>query len=220
MLCILDYGAGNQTSVWRALRKLGIDAEITANPERIGQSAGVIFPGVGAAPQAMERLEKCGMDQELARVVERGQPLLGICLGCQILLENSAEGSVRTLGLVSGECRRFEEDLREEDGGKLKIPHMGWNGITMIRKDPILAGISRDAEFYFVHSYYACPEDSLIIAKTSYGRDFCSVYGREGLWAVQFHPEKSGAPGLRILKNFNDYCEGKTGAVQTCDSLS
>lgn len=213
MLAILDYGAGNQTSVLRALQRLGIAAQITADAGKIADSEGVIFPGVGAASQAMERLGQSGLDAELARVVERHQPLLGICLGCQILLDNSEEGPTRTLGLVKGECRRFDSAWKEENGENIKIPHMGWNAIEIMRPSPLLADVPLDAEFYFVHGYYALPEKSLLIAKSHYGIDFCAVYGREALWAVQFHPEKSGEPGLRILKNFYDYCREKSGAI-------
>lgn len=213
MLAILDYGAGNQTSVWRALKSLGIKAKVTADIREIESSAGVIFPGVGAAPQAMERLRSGGLGAELAKVKERGQPLLGICLGCQILLEKSEEGPTRTLSLFKGESRRFKEDLREENGEMIKVPHMGWNGLKIVKDSPLLKDVPRDAEFYFVHSYYAVPEDEFVIAKSYYGLDFCSVYGRDGLWAAQFHPEKSGEPGLRILKNFNDYCEEKNSAL-------
>lgn len=220
MLAILDYGAGNQTSVWRALQNLGIQAKITSNPVEIAGSSGVIFPGVGAAPQAMENLRQSGMDMELTKVVERGQPLLGICLGCQILLEKSEEGAVETLGIARGVSRRFSENWRDENGELLKIPHMGWNGLRKLKEDPLLAGIPEDAEFYFVHGYYVCPDESLLIAMTRYGIEFCSIYGMPGLWAVQFHPEKSGVPGLRILKNFNDYCEEKSGAFQTPYCLS
>lgn len=213
MLAILDYGSGNQTSVLRALRSLGIEAKITADAGEIANSAGVIFPGVGAAPQAMENLKESGLDAELGRLVERRQPLLGICLGCQILLDHSEEGPTDTLGLVRGECRRFDTVWREENGESIKIPHMGWNGLNVVKSSPLLEGVPQDAEFYFVHTYYVLPEESLIIAKSRYGMDFCSIYGRDALWAVQFHPEKSGEPGLRILKNFNDYCEGKSSAV-------
>lgn len=220
MLAILDYGAGNQTSVWHALQSLGIQSKITSDPLEISASSGVIFPGVGAAPQAMENLRHSGMDKELKKVVERGQPLLGICLGCQILLEKSEEGPVETLGMVHGMSRRFAENWRDENGEVLKIPHMGWNGFRRLKEDPLLAGIPEDAEFYFVHSYYVCPDESLQIAMTAYGIEFCSIYGRPGLWAVQFHPEKSGSPGLRILQNFNDYCEENSRAFQTPYCLS
>lgn len=213
MLAILDYGAGNQTSVWRALHKLGIEAKITDNPQEIASSAGLIFPGVGAAPQAMERLIDTGMAAEIKKAVLRGQPLLGICLGCQILLENSEEGPIETLGLLAGTCRRFEDSWREENGEAIKIPHMGWNGLKIVKPSPLLDGLPQDAEFYFVHSYYVLPEDSLLIAKSHYGQDFCSIYGQDGLWGVQFHPEKSGEPGLRLLKNFNSYCEEKNRAL-------
>ena len=209
MLAILDYGAGNQTSVKRALGRLGIESVISSDPGEISRCAGLIFPGVGAAPQAMERLRESGMDQELKKAVQRGQPLLGVCLGCQILLEESAEGPTRTLGIVKGRCERFREGLREEDGSPVRIPHMGWNGLRRIRHSPLLEGIPEGAEFYFVHGYHALPEEGLIIAMSHYGRDFCALYGRDGLWGAQFHPEKSGEPGLRLLKNFNAHCEAR-----------
>lgn len=213
MLAVLDYGAGNQTSVLRALARIGADAEITADPGKIASADGVVFPGVGAAPQAMERLRAGGLGEEIARAARRGQPLLGICLGCQILLERSWEGPVETLGLVKGECRRFDPSLRDEGGESVKIPHMGWNSLEIIRPSRLLDGVPKDAEFYFVHSYYALPDEDLVIAKSRYGAEFCSVYGRDGLWAVQFHPEKSGEPGLRLLRNFSAYCGGGHGAL-------
>lgn len=213
MLAILDYGAGNQTSVWRALNKLGVEAKITADPSEIALSSGVIFPGVGAAPQAMDRLNKSGLGAELKKTAARGQPLLGICLGCQILLERSEEGPVETLSLVRGECRRFDGSLKDENGEAVKIPHMGWNGIAVLKPSPLLEGLPADAEFYFVHSYYAVPREDLVIATSRYGLDFCSVYGRDGLWAAQFHPEKSGKPGLRVLRNFASYCGEKNAAL-------
>lgn len=207
MLAIVDYGAGNLTSVARALNHLNIPSLITANPEKIRQAQGVIFPGVGQAGQAMQRLSESGLDKELANVVERRQPLLGICLGCHILLENSAEGPTKMLGLVQGDCLRFADNLLEEDGSRATVPHMGWNSLIRVKDAPLLAGIPENAEFYFVHSYYARPQEDLILATTRYGHNFCSFYGRDGLWAVQFHPEKSGPAGLRLLQNFSNWCK-------------
>jgi len=207
MLAILEYKAGNQTSVRRALNALGIAADVTADPTLIRQAKGLIFPGVGAAGQAMRNLRESGMDRVLREAVAARKPLLGICLGCQILLDSSDENNTHTLGLVSGCCRRFESELREQDGRPIRIPHMGWNGLRHQRPSPLLLGISQDAQFYFVHSYYVeCPPE-LTIATSIYGREFCTVYGRDGLWACQFHPEKSGTPGLRLLKNFYAYCK-------------
>lgn len=207
MIAIIDYQAGNQTSVARALAHLGIPCSVTADPAVLSQACGVIFPGVGSAPQAMKNLLETGLDKTLRQLVERGIPLLGICLGCQILLEESEEGPTRTLGIIPGQCRRFADDLREENGTPVQIPHMGWNSLERLRPDPLLEGIPDNAEFYFVHSYFAEPDEPFRIAHTTYGEKFCSFYGRPGLWAVQFHPEKSGEPGLKLLANFNKWCE-------------
>lgn len=206
MLAILDYGAGNLASVNRALQHLGVSAKITANPETIAEASAVIFPGVGHAGQAMDKLRAAGLDKTMRQIMERRQPLLGICLGCQILLDRSAEGPTETLGLAPGDCVRFENDLRE-NGEKINIPHIGWNSIVRKRESPLFEGVSEDAEFYFVHSYYARPASDLVVATTVYGREFCSVYGRNNFWAVQFHPEKSGEAGLKILKNFCDWSD-------------
>ena len=206
MLAIVDYGAGNLTSVRRALEHCGIPGMVTASPEALLTAEGVIFPGVGAAGQAMEALAARGLEAPLRAVVAAGRPFLGICLGCQILLEKSEEGGVATLGLAPGVCRRFPAGMREEDGSPAPVPHMGWNRLDIVRPSRLLAGIGPDAEFYFVHSYYVDTKPELEIARTRYGREFCSVYGRDGFWAVQFHPEKSGRPGLALLENFYAYC--------------
>lgn len=213
MLAIVDYGAGNLTSVRRALEHLGIPALVTAKPEDLQSASGVVFPGVGAAPQAMQALAQAELAEPLRRLVAAGRPFLGICLGCQILLERSEEGPVKTLGLASGVCRRFPPDMREEDGAPAPVPHMGWNRLRQVRPSRLLAGISPEAEFYFVHSYYVDAAPELEIARTMYGREFCSVYGRDGFWAVQFHPEKSGRPGLALLKNFHDHCQEQGHAL-------
>lgn len=206
MLTILDYKAGNQTSVLRALQSLGIPAEVTADAAALADSAGVIFPGVGAARQAMDHLRATGLDAVLRGLVEAGKPLLGVCLGCQILLEHSEENDTSTLGLVKGRCKRFSDDLKDEEGVPVIIPHMGWNGCKRRVNSVLLDGIAPEAEFYFVHGYYVEPEQEQILATTYHGMEFCSVYGRDGLWAVQFHPEKSGKAGLRLLANFYEYC--------------
>lgn len=206
MLAIVDYGAGNLTSVRRALEHCGIPSVVTANSGELLAAEGVIFPGVGAAGQAMKALRDAGLEAPLREIVAQGRPFLGICLGCQILLEKSEEGETPTLGLAPGVCRRFPPDMQEEDGTPAPVPHMGWNRVRVVRPSRLLAGIGPDAEFYFVHSYYVDTEPGLEIARTRYGREFCSVYGRDGFWAVQFHPEKSGRPGLRLLENFYAHC--------------
>lgn len=206
MLAILDYEAGNQTSVLRALRALDIPARITADGAELAAASGVIFPGVGAARQAMDQLRRTGLDLTLKELVAGGKALLGVCLGCQILLEHSQENDTPTLGLLKGRCLRFDPGLRDEEGGPIIIPHMGWNGFVLNKASPLFKGMAPDAELYFVHGYYVEPDPELVIAVTRHGLDFCSAYGRDGLWGVQFHPEKSGEAGLTLLRNFADYC--------------
>ena len=206
MLAILDYKAGNQTSVRRALDHLGIPCVITADPEVIQGAAGVIFPGVGAAGQAMNELVTTGLDEVLRRQVQAGRPLLGICVGCQIMLDYSQENDTKALGIIPGECRLFNPAWTDEDGAPIRVPHMGWNRIVQRKPCELLKGIEPEAEFYFVHSYYPAPPEEYVIATCTYGTEFCAIHGGPGLWAVQFHPEKSGRPGLRLLANFHRYC--------------
>lgn len=206
MLAILDYKAGNQTSVQRALTHIGASSVITADPEIVFAADGIIFPGVGAAGQAMGALADAGLDTVLARAVEQNRPVLGICLGCQILLAHSQENNTPTLGLFPGTCLRFDSTLAEPNGTPIRIPHMGWNSLSQKRPDPLFEGIATDAAVYFVHSYYVEVPEEHVIATSHHGLEFCAVYGREGLWGIQFHPEKSGRPGLAMLNNFNHYC--------------
>lgn len=212
MIAILDYEAGNQTSVRRALDFLGFPAEVSADPKVIEKAEGLIFPGVGAAGQAMRHLARTGLDGLLKDWAAAGRPLLGICLGCQILLEHSEENGIETLGVIKGRTRIFDKNLTEEDGGPISIPHMGWNAVDLKRDCPLFRGIPSGTEFYFVHSYYVEPDPELVIASTYYGREFCSVFGRDGLWAAQFHAEKSGPAGLRLLRNFYEYCRERAHA--------
>lgn len=213
MLTILDYDAGNQTSVLRALTHLGISATITADPATLEAGEGIIFPGVGSAGQAMGVLKARGLDRALAHAVETGKPILGICLGCQILLEHSEEDNADTLGILPGQTIHFPEGLTLEDGTRAPIPHMGWNAVRPAADNLLFEGIDEKAQFYFVHSFYVKPDPSLVIATTDYGMPFCSCYGRPGLWATQFHPEKSGRYGLRMLSNFYAYCRRERHAV-------
>ena len=171
MLAILDYKAGNQTSVRRALDHLGIPCVITADPAVVDSAAGVIFPGVGAAGQAMRHLQDSGLDAVLRNVVSSGRPLLGICLGCQIMVAHSDENDTPTLGLVEGRCVRFDEHL-EEGGAPIRIPHMGWNTISRKQESPILKDVPADAAFYFVHGYYVETAPEKVIATSCYGTEF------------------------------------------------
>ena len=207
MLAILDYNAGNQTSVRRALDHLGIPCAITRDPDRLAEAEGIIFPGVGAAGQAMDELVSGGLDEVLKALVWQEKPLLGICVGCQILLDYSQENDTKALSVIPGECRLFNRSWTDESGAPIRVPHMGWNKVELLQPCPLFNGVDPDGEFYFVHSYYPAPAEEFIIAQTHYGKPFCSVHGRDGLWAVQFHPEKSGRPGLKVLRNFHTYCK-------------
>lgn len=203
MIAIIDYKAGNLTSVRRALSSLGQESIITADPSLLREAERIIFPGVGAAGKAMEDLRRMKIDRALRQSFEGGKPILGICLGTQIIMESSEENNTPCLGLVKGRTVRFPENFRDKNGARLKVPHMGWNQVGLKRQHPLFAGISPDNEFYFVHAYYPLPaEPETILGQTGYGFDFTSVIARGNLVAVQFHPEKSGRPGLRILSNF------------------
>lgn len=210
MLAILDYKAGNQTSVRRAFDHLGIECQITAEPDALLAAQGVIFPGVGAAGQAMRQLRATGMDNVLRNLVQKNRPVLGVCLGCQILVELSEENNTQTLGLFPGVCKKLPPELEDEKGQPIRIPHMGWNNLSFKQSCPLFEGIEDNSEFYFVHSYYVHTDPDLILAVSRHGLEFCAAYGRNGLWAVQFHPEKSGRAGLRLLRNFADYCASRS----------
>lgn len=202
MIGIVDYRAGNLTSVARALESLGEKCVVTADAKVLDGAERIIFPGVGAAAAAMANLRQTGLDEQLRRWVAEGKPVLGICLGTQVIFGHSEEGDVPCLGIVPGVVRRFPADLAAE-GKRLKIPHMGWNGVTFRPGHPVFAGISAQAAFYFVHSYYPDPADRAWVAgETDYGIRFCAAVAKANLVAVQFHPEKSGRPGLTLLANF------------------
>lgn len=202
MIAIVNYNAGNITSVARALQNIGQKFIITDESKKLDAASRVIFPGVGAAGEAMAYLREKKLDIWLKNYFKIGRPLLGICLGTQIILESSEENDTSCIGLVAGSTKRFPEGLTA-DGDLLKIPEMGWNSVKLRRQHPVFKNVSPDAEFYFVHSYYPAPsDDAAILGTTEYGMTFCSVLARENLVATQFHPEKSGRPGLQILKNF------------------
>ncbi|MFH1136444.1 MAG: imidazole glycerol phosphate synthase subunit HisH [Pseudomonadota bacterium] len=202
-IAIINYEAGNLTSVERAVRALGFPAEITQDPQTILGADKVIFPGVGAAGSAMADVKRLGLDQVIREVRDKGVPLLGICLGTQVIFDFSVEdGGTACLGLLPGRVERFRSDMSEQ-GFRLKVPHMGWNRVTFTREHPVFQGGTPDQEFYFVHSYYPVPaEESSAAGLTTYGITFASVIARDNLIATQFHLEKSGRPGLNILRNF------------------
>jgi glutamine amidotransferase len=203
MIAIIDYKAGNLTSVKRALDFLGREAIITNDYSRVLKADRIIFPGVGAAGKAMADLKSQGLDKAILESFYRKKPILGICLGTQIIMEMSQENNTKCLGLIKGGVRRFPDDLSDEEGRRLKVPHMGWNSVKWEKRHPVFNGIGPESEFYFVHSYYPSPDlPETILGETLYGKWFASVLTRENLVAMQFHPEKSGRPGLKIISNF------------------
>lgn len=202
MIAIINYNAGNITSVARALENIGQKYVITDDEMKLAAATHVIFPGVGAAGEAMAYLRQKKLNSALKNLFDYGKPIMGICLGTQIVLEHSEEDNAGCIGLVEGFTRRFPEKLTS-GGEVLKIPHMGWNSVNFKGEHPVFAKIAPEAEFYFVHSYYPAPADeAMVLGTTDYGINFCSVLAKDNLVAMQFHPEKSGRPGLQILKNF------------------
>ncbi len=196
MIAIIDYGAGNIRSIEKALEHVGAVVQVTENPAVVAQAQAVVLPGVGSGGAAMARMTQRGLDDAIRQATEQGKPFLGICLGMQLLVDHHAEGEVDGLGLFPGEVRRIVHGP--------KIPHMGWNQATPLHSNlPIFAGIAADAYFYFAHSYYVEPRDQQgVAAVTDYGSPYCSVIVTGRVWGTQFHPEKSGAVGLQLLKNF------------------
>jgi glutamine amidotransferase len=201
MIAIVDYRAGNLTSVARALEHLGHRCEITDRPERIRAADRVILPGVGAAGATMEALNALGLAEVLRNDVARaGKPFLGICIGIQVLLERSEEDGAECLGIIRGEVRRYPAAI---DGRPLKVPQIGWNRVKQMRSHPVFAGVPDVAHFYFVNSYYPAPANpEIAIATSDYGVTFTAAIADGNVIATQFHLEKSGAPGLRLLDNF------------------
>jgi imidazole glycerol-phosphate synthase subunit HisH len=198
-VAIIDYQAGNLTSVQRALAHLGHASEITADAAVIANADKVIFPGVGAAGSCMANLRAGRLDQALAQVIAAQKPLLCICVGMQLLFERSEEdGGVPCLGIIPGAVRKFA--LKDP---ALKVPHMGWNPVRWEQEDPLWRGIPQDTPFYYVHSYYCAPQSGdTTLATSDHGGRFCGGVRKGNLAAVQFHPEKSGEAGLALLGNF------------------
>ncbi len=204
MIAVVDYRAGNLTSVLAALTYLGHEGRITSNPAEIASADHIIFPGVGAAGEAMGHLRELGLEQPLRQAVAAGKPFLGICLGYQILFERSEEdGGTDCLGLLPGQVVHFAENLTEKGSDRaLKIPQMGWNRVRFAGDHPVWQALPEGSEFYFVHSYHPVPAPEVVCATATYGYDFACGAARGNLVAFQFHPEKSGRPGLKLLDNF------------------
>ena len=203
MVVIVDYRAGNLTSVRLAFDALGVPCMVTSDAAAIAAAQRVVFPGVGAAGAAMRDLHGLGLADVIRSVVARGTPFLGICLGTQIIFSRSEEdGGTDCLGIVPGQVRRFAPTDHFD-----KIPHMGWNAVSFRRRHPLLEGVEDESEFYFVHSYYPDPADPDHIAGTTGYADvrFAAIVARDNLIATQFHPERSGRIGLQLLKNFTQW---------------
>ncbi len=205
MIAVVDYGMGNLRSVQKGLERVGFEAEVTRDPGRIGDARGVVLPGVGAFHSCMENLQRFGLVNVIQDVVRRKRPFLGICLGLQLLFDDSEEfGSPDGLRLVPGKVLGFVA------GDDIKVPHMGWNAIEIRKSTRFLEGIDSGAQVYFVHSFYAAPADeSMVATVTSHGTPFVSSIATDHLFACQFHPEKSQAIGLRILENFARFADGR-----------
>jgi glutamine amidotransferase len=205
MIAIVDYGMGNLRSVHKAVEQVGGAARIIPDPEGIKDASKIILPGVGAFRDCMHNLASRGLLEPLVTAIAAGKPFLGICLGLQLLFDESDEfGTYRGMGVLPGKVTRFPDAITDsEDATPLPIPHMGWNTIEIKKDTPLFAGIESGSYFYFVHSYYAIPADpGDIVATTSYGIEFACAVQRSNISAVQFHPEKSQEKGLRLLRNF------------------
>jgi imidazole glycerol-phosphate synthase subunit HisH len=202
---VIDYGMGNLRSVEKGLEKVGVDVAICDRADELDGFDGLVLPGVGAFGDAMVNLRDRGMIEPLHDFVKSGRHLLGICLGMQLLLSSSDEhGRFDGLGIIPGEVPRLP--------GSVKVPHMGWNVLRIKRDVPLFAGIEDGSRFYFVHSFYCAPaDDTCTIGTTQYGLDFTSAVGRDNVWGLQFHPEKSSSLGLRMLHNFGVMVSGRTG---------
>ena len=205
-VAVVDYGMGNLHSIEKALQHAdpGARVSITSDADSIIQSDRVVFPGVGAIRDCMEALERFEL-VDVIHQVAKTKPLLGICLGMQALLSDSEEnGGTRCLDIIKGQVIHFADNMTDQNGGALKIPHMGWNQVKQQNQQhPLWENIPQDSRFYFVHSYYARPEnDSVIAATTDYPEPFACALNRDNIFAMQFHPEKSQAAGLQLLKNF------------------
>ncbi len=208
MIAIVDYGMGNIRSVEKAFHKIGVDAQVTADPSSVRNASGIVLPGVGAFRDCMANLDNLNILDTIVGEVRKGKPYLGICLGLQILFSESEEfGHCKGLGIFPGRVVRFQ--LADPT---LKIPHMGWNTVSFNKQPPVCTGIPDRSHFYFVHSYYVVPENPDIIAGTTeYGIPFTSMVWKDNVMATQFHPEKSQDLGLRMLKGFADFVRSERG---------
>jgi len=201
MIAIIDYGVGNIHSVMSALNKLEIENVLTADPEVIKNSDGILLPGVGAFRDAIKSLEDTGLIPLIKKCAEDGKPLLGICLGMQLLYEkNFEDGEYEGLGLLKGEIRSLKPYISKD----LKIPHMGWNKLNIKQNSPLFKYFGEDEFVYYVHSYFACGNDGDVLASSEYDVEVPGVVGHKNIMGMQFHPEKSSGTGLKLLKAFGE----------------
>jgi glutamine amidotransferase len=199
-ICILDYGMGNLRSVEKALEHVGATATIANDPETIRAADGLILPGVGAFPKAMERVRALGLEELVAKRLDAGVPILGICLGMQLLFESSTElGGAEATSLLPGEVTMLRAD-------ELKVPHIGWSPVRWEKPSRLTEGIESETPFYFVHSFAPNPDPGDLLGTTAYGARFACAAEQDNIFGVQFHPEKSSAAGLRLLANFAGVC--------------
>ncbi|MFA6431733.1 MAG: imidazole glycerol phosphate synthase subunit HisH [Candidatus Margulisiibacteriota bacterium] len=199
-IAIIDYGAGNLRSVEKGFQAVGAQAEITKDATFIRSAKGIVLPGVGSFDAALTELRNLGLEKLIEEAIALNKPFLGICLGMQHLFDSSEEGKLKGLQILKGKVVRFKTST-------LSVPHMGWNRLQVKHKSPIFDGLEEGAMMYFAHSYYVVPEDETIVAaQTDYGINFCSSIRKGNLFGIQFHPEKSGENGLKILNNFAKLC--------------
>lgn len=205
MIAIIDYGMGNLHSVSKAVERLGCESVVSSDPNILAEAEGLILPGVGAFGDAMEQIRSLGLDRFLREQTAQGKPLLGICLGMQLLFTSSEEyGEHEGLNLLPGQVVKFQGDY--------KVPHMGWNRLEFKQSSPLLEGLE-EGHVYFVHSYHVKPErQEDLLAVTDYHQPVTAVVGRDSVFGMQFHPEKSGELGMRLLQNFVGLCQSKAGA--------
>ena len=206
MIQIIDYGRGNLNNVLRAFQKFGYEAEIIEKPNDTEKATGLVLPGVGAFGDSMKNLNEKGFSDKIREYVKSDRPFLGICLGLQLLFEESSElGCHKGLGILKGKVAYFEIDE--------KVPHIGWNQLQFKKESQLLKDIPVDSYFYFVHSFYAIPDDQSVISSTThYDIDFTSAIEHKNVYATQFHPEKSQKLGLQIIKNFGEICANNSGS--------
>jgi len=202
---IVNYGMGNLRSVEKALERIGAEPAISGSPDALAETDGLILPGVGAFPKAMDRIRETGLDRHLSERAAVGTPILGICLGMQLLFDSSTENQgAQGLGLLPGEVNRLE-------AGHLKLPHIGWSPLRADGDSPLTEGITDGEPFYFVHSFVAHPRPAALVASAEHGDRFAAIVGQERVFGAQFHPEKSSAAGLRLLANFAAICAPVAG---------